>query len=306
MEELDAQGTQALHDAAQAMYEVRVITVQHVVSKRLLELEAAANKESVGDLVQREIKDKAVNASLHDAQVFIAKNAERVKMEAPDIEQQVQNSLNRRAQQNRRKDFVAELLKKHRVRINLPSPRYPDRLIESIKGNASNTLGPSDAPVTLVEFSDFGCGYCKKAAPMLRELQQAYPSQLQIVFRHLPFRDQAASYAAECAAEQGKFWQAHDALFETTPPPDNATLANKIDLDKALFEACLGQGPHPAVLKDSADGRNLNIPATPAFFINGKKIMGAKPVHVFKNAIDLALKNSVPKKASVRAAQPKS
>ena len=175
------------------------------------------------------------------------------------------------------------------------------------KGHA---LGSANAPVTIVEFSDFQCPYCGRFFQgTLPEIERDYikTGKVRYVFRDFPleFHKQApkASEAANCAGEQGKYWEMHDKLFanQTTLMVDKLKqYAAEIGLDSGPFDACLDSGKYAEEIKrDIEDGKKAGVSGTPSFFIGksqgkgkeitGKRIVGARPYESFKQVIDQLL-----------------
>jgi protein-disulfide isomerase len=158
-------------------------------------------------------------------------------------------------------------------------------------------LGPMDAPVTIIEFSDFECPYCKRFRDeTLDQLLQAYEGKIRFVFRDFPVHGESAvkmAEAAECAHDQDRFWEYHDKLFSNQSALDVASLksyASDLGLDAAVFNDCLDTGKHTAeVQKDSQDAQTLGVNGVPTFFINGVLIEGAQPFSAFQQVIDAAL-----------------
>jgi protein-disulfide isomerase len=158
-------------------------------------------------------------------------------------------------------------------------------------------LGSMDADVEIVVFSDFQCPFCARAVPIIKQIEQEYGDMVKIVFRDFPLsfhqNAQKAAEAAECADDQGSFWEYHDRLFENQNSLDVNSLigyAGDLGLDSEQFEACLNSGTHAQeVLEDFQDGRALGVTGTPTFFINGIKLVGAKPFAEFKAIIDSEL-----------------
>ena len=154
--------------------------------------------------------------------------------------------------------------------------------------------GPSTAKVTIVEFSDFQCPFCGRVIATLEQLRADYPNDVRILFRHnpLPFHNNAApaAEAAVAAETQGKFWEMHDKLFNDQKDLDRPALeqrAVELGLDLKAFRAALdGHAGKARVDEDLALGRQLGVRGTPNFFINGRPVMGAQPVAVFKQIID--------------------
>ena len=157
--------------------------------------------------------------------------------------------------------------------------------------------GSPNAPVTIVEFSEFECPYCGVySRDTYPQIAKAYieTGKVKYVFRHFPLNfhanAQKAAEAAECASEQGKFWEYHDVLFANQSALDVASLkkyASDLGLDTAKFDACLDSGRMAdEVAKDAAEGASYGVTGTPAFFVNGLKRKGAQPFEVFQRLIE--------------------
>ena len=163
--------------------------------------------------------------------------------------------------------------------------------------------GPADAPVTILNFADFGCSHCRDFAQnQEKQLRADYEAtgKVRYEFRHMiiggtPTRD--AANASECAADQGRFWDYHDALFArqgTSANPFTKPLLKRygaeLGLDATLFDKCVDQNLHyNAIAESESDARSRGVNATPTFFINGKKIEGAVPYDQFKAEVEAAL-----------------
>jgi protein-disulfide isomerase len=158
--------------------------------------------------------------------------------------------------------------------------------VEGWRGYAASghRMGSRSAPVTLVIFSDFQCPACRALAGSLREVRAKHPNDLAVVFRHFPLPKHPlavpAVHASECAAEQGRFEQFHDAVFERQ---DSVGVISWRDLaaasgvrDLAAFDRCLSRGGElPALSRDTAAGNRLGVRGTPTLLINGKRLYGA-------------------------------
>ncbi len=164
------------------------------------------------------------------------------------------------------------------------------------------SIGPEDAPITIVEFSDYQCPFCKRwHDEVYQDLMKAYPGQIRLVIRNLPlgFHPEAlpAAQAAMCAGEQDAYWAFHDALFGDSPLGQDTYLqyAAKLGLDTEAFQKCLSEERYREFIeKDAAFAQNLGVNGTPTFFINGLAIVGAQPLEVFKNVIDKELAGEIP------------
>jgi protein-disulfide isomerase len=163
--------------------------------------------------------------------------------------------------------------------------------------------GPNDAPVTVVDYSDYGCSHCRDfALNQGKQLRDEYEAtgKVRFEFKHLiiggtPTRD--AANASECAADQGRFWDYHDALFArqgTSANPFTKPLlkryAAELGLDSARFDSCVDRNAHyDTVAASESEARSLGVNATPTFFINGKRVQGAVPYAQFKAEVDAAI-----------------
>jgi protein-disulfide isomerase len=156
--------------------------------------------------------------------------------------------------------------------------------------------GNPNAPVTIVEYSDFQCPYCQRAAATVKQIMQDYNGKVKLVYMHFPlsFHPYAkkAAEAAECAAEQGKFWEYHDRLFETGQLDIESlkSHASALGLNTTKFNNCLDSGAMEGkVLAMQNMGNKNRVSGTPTFFINGKMLVGAQPYSAFQQEIDAAL-----------------
>ena len=160
--------------------------------------------------------------------------------------------------------------------------------------------GPADAPVTVVEFTDFECPFCGRVRPALKEIEKAYGDKVRLVFKNqpLPFHKNAfaAAEAALCGHEQGKFWEMEEQLFNNNrnlTGPELEGHAKSVGLDVAKFKKCMSAHTFKEhVLKDQEMADRITATGTPAFFINGRKISGAQPFSAFKTLIDEEMKKA--------------
>ena len=156
------------------------------------------------------------------------------------------------------------------------------------------TRGPDSAPITMVEFSDFQCGYCKRAEATVERLLAEYGDKIHFVYRDYPLqfhkRAEPASIAARCAGDQGKYWEYHNNLMNIRGDLGDADLKKRAEgtqLDMAAFSACLESEAHQSTVRASfQDGASLGVSGTPTFFINGRRLVGARPYEDFKSVIE--------------------
>jgi protein-disulfide isomerase len=168
------------------------------------------------------------------------------------------------------------------------------------------SFGPKDAPITIVEFSDYECPFCKQWHEQVwNQLEKKYGSQIRLVYRDFPLfglHDNAepAAEAAHCADEQGKYWSYHDLLFSgdyQLSRQSYEAIAVRLGLDSTKFAACLDTGTYKNVVQSNYDfASKLGVQSTPTFFVNGMALVGAQPFEVFDRLIQMEIKGQLPKK----------
>ncbi len=158
--------------------------------------------------------------------------------------------------------------------------------------------GDKDAPVTIVEFSDFQCPFCKRFHPTVKQVLGEYSKEVRWVYKHFPLdsihpQARPAAEASECAAEQDKFWEFTDGLFENQSRLGGSLykeLAQDIGLNVNKFESCLSSGKYKdKVEADLQEGIKLGVNGTPGGFVNGEQIAGAVSYGTLKTMVEQAL-----------------
>ena len=145
-----------------------------------------------------------------------------------------------------------------------------------------------------MEFSDFECPFCQRHLPTLQKILTDYPQKVRLVYKQFPLslhpNSQKAAEASECAAEQGKFWEYHDQLFQnqTVFSADNfKKWAGELNLNQTQFNNCLDSNKYyQKVQDDLQEGVSKGVRGTPTTFINGQSLVGAQPYETFKEIID--------------------
>ncbi len=157
-------------------------------------------------------------------------------------------------------------------------------------------LGPTDAPVVIIEFSDFQCSACASAYPVVKQLLRNYGDEIRFVFKDMPgveAHPQAllAALAGQCAKEQGKFWEMHNKIFENQSDISELSLktyAVQLGLNSVAFGSCLNSDKYLADIEsDLQTGISAGVEATPTFFVNGVMVRGAVPLEVFESMINV-------------------
>ncbi len=271
-------------------YQIKRQVLEDYILRTLMEKEARARGISVEQLQKLEIDERIVP---------VTEEQQRAAYESSPPEQfqgktqaeafaQIEANLTRIRSAEARAKLLGMLRSKTPVTVLMRQPRF------AIEAGGGASTGPAGAAVTIVEFSDFQCPACGHAFPTVKRLMEKYQGKVRIVFRDypLPIHPQApkAAEAARCAADQGRFWELHDRMFQNQQKlavADLKAAAAEIGMDGAAFGSCLDSGRYAAaVQKDVADGRGYGVSATPTFFINGRMINGAAPLQSFSQVID--------------------
>lgn len=182
-----------------------------------------------------------------------------------------------------------------------PSPTIGSEQVTAMLEGAQ-MKGDKNAPVTIIEFSDFECPFCARFySNTLPQIEDQYikTGKVKFAYKHFPLsfhaQAQKAGEASECAGDQGKFWEMHDVLFEKGVAGGVASFkqyAADLNLDAGDFDACLDTGKYAdKVLKGLQEGSAVGVRGTPGFLIDGQLVSGAQPFSVFQQVIDAALEN---------------
>ena len=274
----DQQRSQLLHQA-----------LQQLIDEELLKTEASRKGVTVSQLVadasQSESVARLANLPGPVKQLSPGTARSSVDLEAPRDPQE---------QARLRQALLVALRRQATIHINLSEPEPP---ILPVSADDDPSVGPANAPVTIVEFSDFQCPYCKLSVPLIKEILAKYPGKVKVVYRDYPGPNHPhalqAAEAAQCAGDQGKFWEYHDSLFDRQAPGTGwnfTELAKEIGLNQDAFATCLNTGRYrEEVTKDLHDGLKLGVISTPTFFINGRPLVGARPFAEFQAVIDRLL-----------------
>lgn len=164
------------------------------------------------------------------------------------------------------------------------------------------SIGPANAPVTIVEFGDFECPFCRSSMPVVKDVLQKYNKKVRFIFRDFPNASlhpnaQNAALAAGCAQAQGKFWQYHDFLYinqEHLTVDDLHAYAAQVGVNTDEFDKCVVTHARSGeITKDYNDGVRFGVSGTPTWFFNGRRVEGALPYDIFVKIIDLAKKGKI-------------
>jgi protein-disulfide isomerase len=250
----------------------------------LLTLSSSSNNLTENDV--RQIVAEAVGTQIAAAPV---NNTSGDSISSDQLQQLVNNAVGTQ---------IATL-----IPTSTPIPPTPTLIPRGVAEDDDPFQGPADAPVVIVEFSDFQCGFCGRwYKETLPQILAAYPTQVKFVYRDFTIFGQEsvrAATAADCANEQGKFWEMHNRLFdrlenqENTPLNDDTFIsyAGELGLDTAAFSECLASDRYVnEVMADYSAAQKYGLQGTPGFVINGVVYtMGAQPFQVFDTIIQTEL-----------------
>ena len=296
MQELENALAAQLAKLQEQKYQLIQSKLDELIEERLLEQEAKRRAMTVEALLKAEVSSKVPEVTDAEVTSFITENKARLRGETAELRPKVRDYLRDQRVGQQAKVFVARLRQGAKVAIFLEEPE-PIRV--AVKGEGAFVKGPKDAPVTLVEFTDFHCPFCGKAVATLKDVMREYDGKIRWVFRDFPIASlhpgaPKAAEAARCAGEQGRFWEYHDLLFEsqsTATIEDFKRSAEQLKLDLKSFGQCLDSGKHHAAVEaDVQEGARLGVTGTPTFFINGRILVGAQPLESFRKIIEAELR----------------
>jgi protein-disulfide isomerase len=265
-----------------------------LIRDRTLGEEAKKKGKSIDELVAAEAGSAGLTPTDIEVTTWYQQNPERVGgRPLNEVKSQIVAYLSNVKRTEAQSKLQERLNAEQKVVFNYK----PFRL--QFANDGAPVAGKKDAPVEIVEFSDFQCPFCQRMAPTINEIKQKYPDQVRIVYRQYPLTNihPFASKAAEaslCANEQGKFWELHDVMFKDQKKlavSDLKESAKSLGMDEKKFNSCLDSGRYvEQVQNDSKEAQRIGVTGTPALFVNGIQLPGgAVPFTVVETAIQKEL-----------------
>lgn len=284
-----------LYEAEMKVYEIKMNRIRSLVLKTFMEADPKFKGDN--DKFLNEVIAKTVKVSDKDVDKFAKERGiTKDRLNGP-MKERIKAFLANEKKQEAIDKWMAAKTAKNPVEVYLEKPQRP---VKDVPAGDSPYMGGADAKVTIVEFSDFQCPYCKRGATLMDELKKKYGNKVKVVFKHfpLPFHQHAklAAQAANCAGKQkkGAFWKLHDKMFEDQQGLAKDGLlakATALGLKKDEFEKCLGDSMMAQAVQADIDlGKKVGVKSTPTFFVNGQMVNGAQPVEVFSELIDAEMK----------------
>lgn len=284
-------------------YEAKSKILDSLIRRKVVEMEAKKRGLTPDKLMEQEVDSKVPDPTDGEVEAyFIGQNRAGARLE--DGKEQYRKALKQYQLMKAAQAYADSLRAKMDVAVLLRPPSL------EVAFDPARVKGDPKAPVTIVEFSDFQCPFCKRAEPVLTSLLEKYKGRVKLAFMDFPLheihaRAESAAEASRCAGEQGKFWEFHDSLFADQSKLADADLiarAKTIGLQEDLFKACLTSGKYKdRVDADRDAGMKVGVGGTPGFFVNGVFINGVKSQAEFEKVIDTQL--SLLKHAGQHAAE---
>ncbi len=289
MSDLEEIAAPQLKQLDRQRYQILERSLDQLVEQKLLEMAASKAGKTTEELIESEVNAKITAVTDAEVDAWYEENQARVRgRDKAEIVDQIKQFLGQERGGETRSAYIEGLREEYGVKIRFEPQRVDMQVADA------PVKGPDNAPVTLVEFSDFECPYCSSVTPTLKKITETYGDKVRIAFRQYPLgfhaKAQKAAEASLCAREQGKFWEMHDAMFADQKKLEVAqlkTTAAGLEVDTAKFDECLDSGKFAdAVKKDFDAGQAAGVSGTPAFFINGRMIEGAVPYDQLAAVID--------------------
>jgi protein-disulfide isomerase len=290
--EVETERVKCEQNADRKEHTVLESAAQRLVRKRLFTLEAQS-RGLTEDALREQIRGKASEVSDADVDDFYLQNQARISQPKEQVAEQIRSYIRQQRLQKAEADFFAEIESKYQV----------DYLLEPLRVEVAASgpgRGSEQAPVTIVEFSDFECPYCKRVLPTIDQVEKKFGDKIRVVYRQYPLsihaNAQKAAEASLCALDQGKFWEMHDLLFEEQKAltlPDLKEKATRLQLDAETFASCLDSGRHAETVQaDLRDGTAAGVDGTPAFFVNGRFLSGAVAFETMSQMVEDEIRRS--------------
>lgn len=279
-----------LYPLQQQIYALRKSSLENLITSRLLHDEARKRGVSIEKL-REQFTTGEVTITIAQVEESFTKNVSYFAAMSPDeAKERLRLDLESKARMKHYRRSLDELRNNATISIALEQP-----VLQMLEAEAP-TRGAPNPVVTIVEFSDFECPYCREVQHSLKQILDSYRDSVKLVFRHLPLETHRnsllAARAAYCAGEQNKFWPFHDALFDADRISAEAIaqIGVKLSLDSETFQSCLNsERSKTAVSKDIHAAQQFRIDATPGFVINGRIHSGALSLKTFHEIVESEL-----------------
>ncbi len=276
------------------MFRYKEMYLNDMIDNKVIELEAKATKKNPAELVTQEVASK-IKPVTDEEVVAFGKEKGVTPDQMSKFKDRIKQYLAAQREAEARKTFAKTLRDKYKVTLKIKKPK--GKVVEVKVNDDDASKGSKSAKVTVVEFTEFQCPFCKRASGNYDSIVKTYGDKVRYVFKHFPLpmheRAHKASEAAQCMNDQGKFFEYHDKLFANNTALTDADFSKyvtEVGGDVVKFEDCFKKEKYKAkVDKDMADAQKYGVSGAPTYFINGNMVVGAVSFDELKQTIDSAM-----------------
>jgi len=274
----------------QQEYDLKRRSLEQMIFERLLDRAAEQAGLSREDYLKQKVSDRVGEPDEQRVASMVMQYRSRLNPDPELARQQVVEALKLQSEQVFREELQKRLFDEAEVSILIQPVRFEAQIAKAHPARG----GDSDAPVTLIEYTDYQCPFCVRIQPALDEIVRRYDGKVRHVFKQLPLpmhtEAELAAEASLCASDQGRFWELHDWLFSNSKRINRDTLieqARVLEMNEEDFGACLENRVHAEQVQlDVNEAKRFGISGTPGFLVNGRLLRGAQPLNDFLKVID--------------------
>ncbi len=294
-----------LIQAQEAFYDAERSALEREIDKEVLTQEGAKEHLTGDQLLKREVEGKVKDPSEETMRIYYLGSGSKDPYEA--MRDKILRSIRALEEKQAADTYIKSLRAKQTIKVTLLPPR------QEVAIGDTPAAGPAAAPVTVIEFADYQCPYCRQEEPTLNRLREEFKDKIKFAYRDFPLPmhpyARKAAEAARCAGEQGKFWPYHDKIFTGSADelalPALKSTARNLGLNGETFDKCLdSSAENPGVEKDYVVGKELGINGTPTIFVNGYALSGAASYDSLREVIQDQVDASQEKKAADASSKP--
>lgn len=292
MEELDRAAQKQLRRMETETYQIKRRVLDDLIEEKLVGKAAEKTGQDAEKYLAEEVDSKVTAPTEEEIKAIYDSGKERIGKSFDEVKGQITEYLTQNKKMRVKADLIAKLKEGADIKVNLEPPRV------EIDTQDAPAIGDKGAKLTIVEFSDYQCPFCKRVRPTVWRLVDEYKGKLRYVFMDFPLafhRDaRKAHEAARCAADQEKYFEYNRKVFDNQAKigvEDLKKYAKELQLNTKKFNECLDNGKHGKSVEESIRiGSDAGVSGTPAFFINGILVSGAQPYESLKELVEQELK----------------
>ncbi len=282
------------------IYRLKREKLEQQITDMLLNREADQQGKTVEQLLDEVVPPGSFTATEQDVDKYIQDNREHLTnwtpQMMPELRSRVKAFLENRQRSQKIREYVNGLESKYKVKVCLAEPEIP---LVKIPLEGTPSIGPANAPVTVIEFADYECPACRGANKTVEKVRTVYSDKVRWYFKDYPLRQHKhalkAAEAAHCAGDYGKFWEYQNLAFtrDKLDPEDLVKYATELGIPADAFRACLDSDKYKKIVdQNMRDGISGGVDRTPSFIINGQMLTGALSFDAFKAKIEDELKKA--------------